>query len=62
MQSYWNPEEAYAATVFFNNQALDNILYRSDPVCHHEVGIYLCYLSMRVMRESVGGAKPAVLK
>jgi len=25
-------------------------------------GRHLCYLSMRVMRESVGGAKPAVLK
>jgi len=29
MQSYWNPEEAFAATVFFHNQALHNILYCS---------------------------------
>jgi len=29
MKSYWNPEEAYAATVFFHNQALQNILYCS---------------------------------
>jgi len=29
MQSYWNPEEAYAATVFFHNQALHNILHCS---------------------------------
>jgi len=26
MQSYWNPEEVYAATVFFHNQALHKIL------------------------------------
>jgi len=29
MQSYWNPENAYAATVFFHNQTLHDILYCS---------------------------------
>jgi len=29
MQSYWNPEEANAATVFIHNQALHNILHCS---------------------------------
>ena len=63
MQSYWNPEVVYAATVFFHNQALHNILYCSVARSGlSSRGRHLCYLAMRVMRESVGGAKPAVLK
>jgi len=63
MQSYWNPEEAYAATVFFHNQALHNILYCSvDQSGLSSQGRHLCYLAMCVMCESVGGAKLAVLK